>query len=84
MEGRYSTSVVEKDGKKYRLDPELTNIMSESRDFRTLAWAWREWHNLARVNKANFSRMVDLMNEAATEHGWFYSLMIGNSEVVKS
>ena len=79
MEEHYSTSVVVKDGKRYHLNPELTKIMSDSRDFETLVWAWREWHDLAKDNKEVFSHVVDLLNEAATEHGWFYSFVTNKS-----
>jgi len=42
----YSTATVtDASGREYRLDPDLTEVMSTSRDYDRLLWAWRSWRD---------------------------------------
>ena len=71
MEEVYSTAVVtDDDGKQYRLDPELTNIMSNSRDYDRLQWAWVSWRNATGpALRDKYTRLVEDLNEGARDNG---------------
>ena len=58
-----------RDGKVYRLDPELEDIMATSRDYDELLWAWEAWHNSSRPIKPLYVEFVNKSNEAAKENG---------------
>lgn len=71
MEEIYSTATVtDSDGNVYRLDPELTNLMSNSRDYDELQWAWESWHEATGPRmKSKYAELVEKMNEGATDNG---------------
>lgn len=68
----YSTAVVtDNRGQENRLDPELTNIISTSRDYDELKWAWQGWRNATGLRiKPLYSQLVDNMNRAAVDNGY--------------
>jgi len=67
----YSTAVVtDNRGQENRLDPELTNIISTSRDYDELKWAWQGWRDATGLRiKPLYSQLVDNMNRAAVDNG---------------
>ena len=67
----YSTAVVtDSQGRDHRLDPELTDIMSTSRDYDQLEWAWQGWRNATGpMIKPLYSQLVEKMNQAAIDNG---------------
>lgn len=70
MQEIYATTTVERNGKTYRLEPELTDIMASSRDQDELLWAWGAWHNTTgRKLKTLYAEFVGHMNEAARDNG---------------
>jgi peptidyl-dipeptidase A len=71
MEEIYSTATVTDDnGQVYRLDPELTNLMSNSRDYDQLQWAWEAWHDVTGPRmKSKYVELVEKMNEGARDNG---------------
>ncbi|ESO07109.1 hypothetical protein HELRODRAFT_76483, partial [Helobdella robusta] len=55
----------------YALEPGIVDVMSQSRDYNELLWAWLGWHNNAgRAVKEEFSEMVQLLNKCAQENGY--------------
>lgn len=51
---------------KYTLDPEITNVLAESRDFDELNYYWQQWHNNSgRKIRQQYRKYVELMNKAA-------------------
>lgn len=49
-----------------KLDPDLYDIMDESKDYEKLQHTWEQWHNQAgRPMREDFAKYVALMNEAA-------------------
>jgi hypothetical protein len=72
LEEIYSTaSVTDDHGDIYRLEPELTNLMVESRDYDRLAWAWEAWRNATGPRmKSKYVQLVEAMNEAAWDNGF--------------
>ena len=72
MESTYSLGKVPSrdGGKPLSLDPDLEVIMSSSRDYDTLLWAWEGWHDAVGPNiRDNFTDLVTYMNKAAEEYG---------------
>ena len=70
MEQIYGSTTVLKDNKTYHIEPELSNIMDQSRDWEELKWAWQAWRNATGPRmKDSYAKLVDVMNEAAREHG---------------
>lgn len=74
MEGIYSTTKIcdYKNPSKcdLPLDPDLTAIMANSRDFDELLYVWQQWHTGAgRPIKAYYIPYVTLGNEAAVANG---------------
>ena len=49
---------------------ELSRVLGESRDPAVLRQAWVDWHNTARVMRADFQRLAELMNAGAREYGF--------------
>jgi peptidyl-dipeptidase A len=47
----------------------LTKIMSESRDWNDLLWAWTGWRNATGSIKRYYQEFVQLKNKAATMNG---------------
>uniref|UniRef100_A0A4W4GRH0 Angiotensin-converting enzyme n=2 Tax=Electrophorus electricus TaxID=8005 RepID=A0A4W4GRH0_ELEEL len=71
METTYSIAkVCKKDGTCLPLDPDLTKIMAESRDYEELLFAWQGWRNASgRQLRQNYKRYVELANLAAQSNG---------------
>jgi len=67
----YSTAVVtDHQGQEHRLDPELTEIISTSRDYERLEWAWKGWRDVTGPRiKPLYTQLVDRMNQAAIDNG---------------
>jgi len=67
----YSTATVtDASGREYRLDPDLTEVMSTSRDYDRLLWAWRSWRDATGPSiKPLYTPLVEKMNRAATDNG---------------
>ena len=57
--------------KCFGLDPGLNEIMSNSRDYDRLLWAWKGWHDAtgAKMRKT-YAETVQLNNKAARENGY--------------
>lgn len=52
------------------LDPEITAIMTSSKNYDELEWAWKEWRdNSGKPMRADYKKYVDLVNKAATLNG---------------
>jgi len=70
MESIFAKASLTKHDQTYRLEPELTQLMAESRDYDELLWAWSGWHNVTgRPIKSLYVQLVDAMNEAARDNG---------------
>eukprot|EP00057_Strongylocentrotus_purpuratus_P002482 XP_003724613.1 PREDICTED: angiotensin-converting enzyme isoform X4 [Strongylocentrotus purpuratus] len=67
METRYSTGKpCKEDGTCYSLEPDLTRIMSESRDYQELYWAWDAWRDeVGAPARQDYARYVELKNIGA-------------------
>lgn len=71
MSGTYAQATVcryKQDGckDKYTLDPEITNVLAESRDFDELNYYWQEWHkNSGKKMRQQYREYVELMNKRA-------------------
>lgn len=74
MQRIYSTAVIvdeEHEMKRYRMNPELTQLMTTSRDYDERQWAWTEWHDVVGQQiRPLFIDLVVRMNEAATDNGY--------------
>lgn len=52
------------------LDPDLTNIMADSRDYNDLRSAWKGWRDASgKTMRNDYNKYVGLMNEVATRNG---------------
>ncbi|KAL4660481.1 angiotensin-converting enzyme [Arapaima gigas] len=71
METKYSVAKVCRDnGECLPLDPDLTKIMAESRDYDELLFAWQGWRNASgRKIRQDYTRYVELANKAARLNG---------------
>lgn len=71
LEETYSVaSVSDHTGREYRLDPELTELMANSRDYDKLLWAWVAWRNATGPHmKTDYTELVGCMNEGARDNG---------------
>jgi peptidyl-dipeptidase A len=49
---------------------ELSRVLAESRDPAVLRQAWVDWHNTARVMRADYQRFAELLNQGAQEYGF--------------
>ncbi|KAM3859472.1 angiotensin-converting enzyme [Diretmus argenteus] len=67
MDKIYSTSKVCPDPKEcWSLEPELTDIMANSRSYKRLLYAWEGWHNASGVPlRQHYPTFVKLSNKAA-------------------
>ncbi|ESO07108.1 hypothetical protein HELRODRAFT_98522 [Helobdella robusta] len=73
MSEKYSTTTLINpiNNKSCLLDPDLETVLSQSRDYNELLWAWLGWHNNAgRAVREEFSEMVQLLNKCAQENGY--------------
>ena len=53
------------------LEPELTKIFTESRDYDELLYAWKSWHDVTGPKMRHpFAQTVSINNKAAKENGY--------------
>lgn len=53
-----------------KLDPDMHDIMDDSKDYDKLQYTWQQWHEKAgRPMRDDFKTYVDIMNEAAAANG---------------
>jgi peptidyl-dipeptidase A len=53
------------------LDPELTQILKESRDYDELLYAWKGWHDVTGPKmREPFAKTVVINNKAARQNGY--------------
>ena len=53
------------------LDPDITTIMSESRNYDRLLYVWKGWHDATgRKMRKIFAQTVAIQNKAASENGY--------------
>jgi peptidyl-dipeptidase A len=53
------------------LDPDITDIMTESRDYDRLLYVWKGWHDATgRKMRKPFTKTVEIQNKAAKENGY--------------
>ncbi|KAF7199048.1 angiotensin-converting enzyme-like, partial [Nothobranchius furzeri] len=72
MERIYSTTKVHpRPNISWSLEPELTDIMANSRSYKKLLYVWEAWHNDSGVPiKAYYPRFVELSNKASRGDGF--------------
>ncbi|XP_034049711.1 angiotensin-converting enzyme [Thalassophryne amazonica] len=72
MDNIYSTAKVHpKPNISWSLEPELTEIMANSRSYKKLLFAWEGWHDAAGTPLRNhYPRFVELSNEASRADGY--------------
>lgn len=72
MESIYSSgTVIDKDGTKLQLDPELTTIMRTSKDYDRLVFAWKGWRDATGPKlRPIYEKFVNLSNKGAKENNW--------------
>lgn len=72
MDSIYSTAkVYPQPGVVWNLEPELTDIMANSRSYKTLLYAWEAWRNASGVPlKELYPRFVELSNNASQADGF--------------
>ncbi|XP_076008023.1 angiotensin-converting enzyme [Genypterus blacodes] len=72
MDSIYSTAKVHpQPNVTWSLEPELTNIMANSRSYKRLLYAWEAWHNASGVPlKKPYIKYVELSNKAAQADGF--------------
>ena len=73
MEGIYSTGKVEDkaSGKMLELDPDLYDILANSRDYDRLLFAWEGWRDAVGPKiRGLYKKFVELKNKGAEENGW--------------
>ncbi|XP_038076505.1 angiotensin-converting enzyme-like [Patiria miniata] len=72
MESRYSKGkVCPEDGECLSLEPGLTRIMSKSRNYAELNWAWQGWREAVGPSaKEDYKRYVELKNIASVANGY--------------
>ncbi len=55
----------------YNLEPGITKILAESRDYNELSWVWTEWYNATGVKmKSLYVQLIDLVNQGAIKKGF--------------
>lgn len=72
MEEIYSTGKVEdSNGDQLELDPDLYAILSKSRDYSRLLFAWKGWRDAVGPKlRPRYKEFVELLNTGAKENGW--------------
>uniref|UniRef100_A0AAQ5YAB6 Angiotensin-converting enzyme n=1 Tax=Amphiprion ocellaris TaxID=80972 RepID=A0AAQ5YAB6_AMPOC len=72
MDNIYSTAKVRPQPNiSWSLDPELTDIMANSRSYKKLLYAWEGWHNESGMPlKELYPRFVELSNKASQADGF--------------
>ncbi|XP_063424632.1 angiotensin-converting enzyme-like [Mytilus trossulus] len=69
LENIYAAGTLQKDGKVYNMEPELTKLMQEERNPDVLNWAWKGWRNeTGKQMKSLYAEMVKLLNLGAVEN----------------
>ncbi|CAH1788647.1 unnamed protein product [Owenia fusiformis] len=67
----YAEGKVEHNGTLLRLEPELQDILSKSRDYDTLLWAWKGWRDISgKLMRKSYTDFVKLQNIGARENGF--------------
>nr|XP_032821231.1 angiotensin-converting enzyme-like [Petromyzon marinus] len=67
----YSVAEVCREEKCHPLDPDITFTMAKSQDHEELLWYWEGWRNASgRKMRSDFTRYVELSNEAARLNGY--------------
>lgn len=55
----------------FNLDPGITDIMANSRDYDELLWAWKGWHDASgKKMRSTFTETVQIQNKAARENNY--------------
>ncbi|KAI0240228.1 Angiotensin-converting enzyme [Lamellibrachia satsuma] len=71
LEAVFNDARVIKDGKSYAIQPELTKVMSSSRDYNELLWAWRGWRDaIGPHSKPLFTEVVTRLNVVSRQNGY--------------
>ncbi|KAJ8307536.1 hypothetical protein KUTeg_015620 [Tegillarca granosa] len=71
LESIYAKAVIKKDGKTFRMEPELSQIMAKSRDLDELKWAWQGWRDVTGPQMKNlYKELVRITNTSAVENGY--------------
>lgn len=72
LQGIYSTGKVkDSDGKMLALDPDLYSILSKSRDYDRLLFAWKGWRDAVGPDlRPRYKEFVKLKNIGATDNKW--------------
>lgn len=72
MEEIYSTGKVkDSNGKDLELDPDLYAILSKSRDYDRLLFAWKGWRDAVGPElRPRYKQFVKLLNIGAKDNGW--------------
>lgn len=71
LESIYATAKVCKENKCLTLDPDLSDIMKNSRDYDTLEWAWKGWHDATGAKmRSIYSQTVEIQNKGARENNY--------------
>ncbi|CAK6964092.1 angiotensin-converting enzyme [Scomber scombrus] len=72
MDNIYSTAKVHpQPNVSWSLEPELTDIMANSRSYKRLLFAWEGWHNASGVPlREYYPRFVELSNQASRADGF--------------
>lgn len=72
MDNIYSTAKVHpQPNVSWSLEPELTDIMANSRSYKRLLFAWEGWHNASGVPlRKYYPRFVELSNQASRADGF--------------
>ncbi|KAK2171335.1 hypothetical protein NP493_1078g02064 [Ridgeia piscesae] len=67
----YTDAHLTKNGKTYYIEPELTEIMSTSRDYDELLWAWLGWRDaIGPRAKPLFTEVVTMLNLVSRQNGF--------------
>lgn len=70
METIYSKATVCNGTKCIPLDPDITALLAQSRDYDELLWAWKGWRDSSgKKMRSHYKRYVELGNKAATLNG---------------
>lgn len=72
LESIYATAkVCQEDGVCLSLDPEITEIMKNSRDYNKLIWAWKGWHDQTGPRMRQiYTQTVQIQNKGARENNY--------------
>jgi peptidyl-dipeptidase A len=67
----YASAKVCEDGQCMSLEPEISKLMKNSRDYDVLLRAWKGWHEQSGGKMREiFKKTVDIQNKAAVENGY--------------